>query len=207
MHEQKDRGIMKYLLPGHISKFAAAGCILLLCLLLPLATPADSKAETTQFKDTEIKMENDDYLVSTNILLFMPGTVIEALQHGVVLEIGTDLQVIEKISWWPDRVLHKNVIRRKLRYHIISEQYVVTDMTLRRQNSYYQLQQALRALGEVSWKIPETSIIGASGEVQVRVRSYLDVNQLPLLLQLVARTHPDWRKLTTAATRDMTLEL
>ncbi|MGV0005513.1 MAG: DUF4390 domain-containing protein [Candidatus Porifericomitaceae bacterium WSBS_2022_MAG_OTU9] len=167
---------------------------ILAATMLSLA-PVAAAEPPPRFKEAKIKVEDGNYIVSATIQYTLPDIVMEALLHGVSLEIDTNLQAIEIVPWWPDRLLHESAVRRKLHYHIISKRYVVTDFNQGRQNSYYSLSQALQELGHINWQVPTVKIESAADKVQFSIQNYLDVQRLPLPLQLVARTHPDWRQL------------
>ena len=194
---------MTHRLTATINNSARPMCAMALCLAT--AAPALADAQPQRFDKHDITVEDGNYIITMTMQYEMPDIVIEALQHGVSLEIDTNLQAIEPTPWWPDRVLHQETVRRRLHYHVISEQYVVTDLIYGQQNSYYGLSRALQTLGEVSWQIPVSHIDSTSPQVELQIRNYLDIDRLPLLLQLVARTHPDWRKLSLPAKK--TLEL
>ena len=203
MHPKEPIIGMTRRLAAGVGSAAGPACAMALCLAM--VTPAQADSQPPRFDKYEISMEDGNYVITMTIQYEISDIVIEALQHGVSLEIDTNLQAIELTPWWPDRVLHQEAVRRRLHYHVISEQYVVTDLTHGQQNSYYGLPRALQTLGEVSWQIPASNIDSPSRQVELQIRNYLDIDRLPLLLQLVARTHPDWRKLSLPTQKSLKL--
>lgn len=180
--------------------------LLLAAPALLLAPMAVAEPQPPRFKEAEIKLEDGNYFVSATIQYTLPDIVIEALLHGVSLEVNTSLQAIELVPWWPDRILHESAVRRRLHYHIISKKYVVTNFGQEGQNSYYALPQALQELGTIDWQVPATEIEVATGKVQLSIQNYLDVQSLPLPLQLIARTHPDWRQLVLPVVQNLLVQ-
>ena len=184
---------------------AGTGWFCVLCILL--LTPAATANPPPRFQKADVHITSETtYTVTATIDYTLPNTVIEALENGVALTLDTDLQAVEVFPWWPNRILYTTSIQRQLGYHIISEQYIVTDLHKNQRHSYYALPRALEALGEISWTVPQAPLGQATSPVQLQLSNSLNINRLPLLLQLIARLHPGWRQLTRPVFLNLSLQ-
>jgi hypothetical protein len=167
---------------------AAAG---VLALLLATAAGAEFKAFEIQPKLADNSLE----LAGQLELAFTPK-VEEALAKGIPLEILFEISLYGERRWMWNRKIGDWKIRREIRYHALSGQYLVKFSPARAggQESYTSLSEAMHALGnlnELRFALDELPI-GADQALLVRLRVSLDIEALPTPLRPVAYTSLAW---------------
>ena len=124
----------------------------------------------------------------------------EALSKGIPLDVVFDLRLYRvRSSLWNLRVGEWQ-LRRRIRYHALSSQYLVSNLkpvsagtTETLQESFTSLQEALKYMGTLdnqAFLLQQNAAISRDHEVMVR--AWLDLETLPSPLQPVAYTTPSW---------------
>jgi hypothetical protein len=166
-----------------------------LAAALGLATFAAVVA--ADFKTTEVRprLTGATLEIAGQLDLALTPKVDEALNKGIPLEILVEVRLFRENNWWWDRKLGDWKLKREIRYHALSGQYLVKLSPLRgeAQESYTSLSDALRALGnlaELRFTLDETPDDEAIH--RVLVRASLDIEALPTPLRPVAYTSFAW---------------
>jgi hypothetical protein len=147
-------------------------------------------------KDLKPVIAGNTLTINGEIDLAIPAKVEEAVSKGIPLEVLIEVRFYRTRSWlWADRITTW-VLKREVRYHALSGQYLVTDKSQRPEamESFTSLQQALRAMGTlnaVELGLPLTPT--ADTAFELRLRASLDIESLPAPLRPVAYTSLDWR--------------
>lgn len=167
----------------HRSLLAVLACA---AVLPPLA------AETRVY-DARTLLVSDVFRVGARIDLELNGTVREALDSGVPLILEIQIEVLQKHSWmWPDTVaeLHQ---RFDLRYHALSNHYLVENFSTGERSSYPILEDALRYIGTI-YDLPliDAGLLKPHERYTVRLRAALDIEALPTPVQLWSYLGSDW---------------
>lgn len=98
----------------------------LLCLFIGLFPVSAGAADfATEIKNAEINFQNDNYLLSADLVYKLSDKAKEALQNGVPL--FWDVKVILKAnkSFWWDKTLARITIRYQIQYHALLNIYRV----------------------------------------------------------------------------------
>ncbi len=116
--------------------------------------------------------------------------VLNALDHGIVLDFVVDLRAQHDIGLGLYRTLAEQHRHLQLRYYPLSRRYQLRDLDRGTTRSYTVRAAALAALEDLrlplnDWRVPKTS------RYQVAVR--LDRDALPGALRLPALLRPAWR--------------
>ncbi len=146
------------------------------------------------FKIVDIRTHfSSNALVVNGVLdLGLTPKVEEALSKGIELPVIIELRLYRKRTVLWDQRLTTWTLRRVLRYHALSGQYLLD--TGAAQESFLSLGEALKNLGiisELRLPLPDT-IISAEDEYSVKLRAHLDIEALPAPLRPVAYTTPSW---------------
>jgi len=163
---------------------------LLLVTLLPLGGLADFRLSTLQPRLTA-----DSLLLDGGFDLGLSPKVEEALGKGIELDVLIDIELERPRALLWNQTLREWSLRREIRYHALSGQYVVsTERAAGATENFTALGEALRYLGafdSLTLKIDPS--LADDVEYQVRVRARLDVEALPPPLRPVAYSTPGWR--------------
>lgn len=128
----------------------------------------------------------------------------EALSKGIPLEVIFELQLNrERLLMWDERLMNWQ-FKRKIVFHAMSNQYLVTSSLPgieASQESYASLQEALSAMGRLEnseFKLDDNPALirlvkSTNDPLQLEIRARLDIESLPTPLRPVAYTSRSWR--------------
>lgn len=170
---------------------------LVLCLLFwPLAVSAAAPmAEDSSFHVREARslLVNGVYRISAQVDYRLGDQALEALQHGVPLVLETRIQVYRQREWlWNEQVAELRQ-RYQLRYHALSQRYLVLSFNTAVQQSFHDLDDALQAIGNL-YDLPllDARLLTPGGEYELRLRADLDIEELPTPIRLWAYLSSGW---------------
>ena len=89
------------------------------------------------------------YRLNATLNLALSKSAQQAIREGVSVALELDLSVDRKRRWLPDQQVAYLVQRWEIRYHALSERYLVNNLNSGEQNSYSTLPAALAALSQV----------------------------------------------------------
>ena len=160
-------------------------------LLAALSAQAD-------FKVSEMSPRIVDQFLSLSgkLDLGLTAKVQEALSKGIPIEVIIHIDLFRRRFLLWDPRLHGWVLRRRISYHALSRQYLVSGH--RRDpdaiESFTSLEAALASMGFLDdLKFHLDREVQDQGQYYLRVRATLDVDSLPAPLRPVAYTSLSWR--------------
>lgn len=161
---------------------------LLLCLT--------QSALASQFSIHSVSAELSDgvYVLNARLDVELSEEMSNALKNGVALVFVLDLHVKEQKYRWFKKTVVKLEQRYELRYHALSQQYILTNRNTGLQSSFRSLSRALRKLGKIEdLPLLDASVISLYDDAVSLLRLRLDVRELPLPLKVRAYTSSDWQ--------------
>lgn len=129
-----------------------------------------------------------------NLELTLTPKVEEAVGKGIPIELAIDVRLLRQRQLLWDKRLASWTVRRELRYHALSGQYLIGGGTtpLDRE-SVNSLNEALLEIGALDdLALPLQAPLDPAAEYRVDVRVALDIEALPSLLRPVAYTSRAW---------------
>jgi len=158
------------------------------------ATALAAESGGVHIRRVESRAVDDQLVVDADINYEFTAAILDALKNGVALTLQVEMEVQRIRHWLWNASLSRHSIRRRLQYHALSRQYLVTDLGSGRQRSYRTLLGALRALGQLrGTPLVERSRLIAGEEHTGLLRAWLDLEQLPVPLRLTAYLSPQWQ--------------
>jgi hypothetical protein len=152
-------------------------------------------AEAQQFTVNEgkTKLVDDVYLLDASLSYEFTQETLDALDNGVPLTLVLDIEVYRPRRYLWDEVIASLAQRYEIHYHALSGQYLLYHLNSGAQFTYPTLESALASLGKVE-NIPiiDAPLLAPDQHYMVRVRSRLDIDALPVPLQLIAYVSRDW---------------
>lgn len=145
------------------------------------------------FDEVAVTRDGDRFLLDAEIRYQLNDTTVEALDNGVPLTIETHVQLRRDGAWiWePDVVEHR--IRQTLQLDPLSSLYEVRDLLSGQVQRFATQTAALSAMGELQGLVLiDVSRLDDEETYSVELRSYLDVEALPLPLRPLAHLSSDW---------------
>lgn len=130
-----------------------------------------------------------------NLELALTPKVEEAVGKGIPIELAIDVRLLRQRQLLWDKRLASWTVRRELRYHALSGQYLISGAgtsPLDREsvNSLGEALLEIGALDDVT--LPLRTSLDPGAEYRVDVRVALDIEALPSLLRPVAYTSRAW---------------
>jgi len=169
--------------------------ILILSMGVALAPPAGA-AEFRLQQATPLLHERILHLNTVLDLKLSPRAE-EALHKGIPLEIVAEVNVVQHRWWWTNKVVSDWDVRRRLLFHALSRQYVVTSVyPSAAPQSFGSLDQALIQLGrldDVKLQLTSRKQFYPDTRYLVTLRARLDIEALPALMRPLAYVTPSWR--------------
>jgi len=135
--------------------------------------------------------------INAQLDLKLSGKAEEALNKGIPLAVVIDIALLEHRSVLWDRSIATWDLRRTLRFHALSGQYLVSGAGVAADSyeNFSSLDDALDYLGEVDeLRLPvhDKSPLTESADYRLRLRVYLDIGSLPSPLRPLAYASPAW---------------
>ena len=145
-------------------------------------------------KDVEANLVQQELRVSTKIELNLSEQAELAVENGVPLVVLTEFALVRNGLLWNDTLFkHKN--GQRLRYHSLSDRYVVEDLEVEKIDTYSSVTEALQSMGvfrSLVFSVPE-EVETDKTDYSLVVRSRLDINKLPAALRPLAFFSPSWQ--------------
>ena len=121
----------------------------------------------------------------------------EALHNGIPLEIVIDTELVRQRWWWTNKLVADWQLRRRLSFHALSRQYLVSTPALNQPaESFGLLEQALNHIANLArLELPLTAKKQVEPDARhlLRVRARLDIEALPTVMRPLAYASPSWR--------------
>lgn len=167
---------------------------LLLACLSALPVNADETRGLFKVVSAKISPVEGEYGLNAQLNIRLCRGAQEALENGVPLVIGMQVQVYQANTWIWDQIVKEFRIERQLQYHALSRRYLVRDLVSNELLSFARLADAAHELGRVA----DESIPGLTETLEndetyfVRLRGFLDIEALPTPVRLMAYVSSEW---------------
>jgi hypothetical protein len=146
-----------------------------------------------EVREARTELRDGVYLLSAEIDFRLSTEAYDALQAGIPLVIRLDVEIIDPRRWWFDNDAAELRQSYQLEYHALSERYLVLNINSGEQNSFGTLSGALEALGTVRrFPLIDAAVLEEGRGYDVRLRAFLDQEQFPGPLRLLAFWRRDW---------------
>lgn len=168
-------------------------------MLLSLALLAAARAEAADFSVKSVQPFLEQRVLHVNARLDLPlnPKTEEALSKGIPIDLLIEVNLAKHRWWWRNKVITDHVLRRRIQFHALSRQYLVSGLHARDSSeSFGSLSQALAhagALDELTIPLGSKKEIEADGRYLLVLRARLDIEALPMLMRPLAYATPSWR--------------
>lgn len=171
-----------------------SGAALRLAVLLLWGLAFEARAGEFLIRWAESRVSNEVYLLDAQIDYRLSPTALEALESGVPLTMRLDILVQRKRRYWLDETVADLEQRYQVRYHALSDQYLVRNLNSGGLYAYPTLGLALEGMGKVRHlPLLDRRLIGAGQHYEVELHAGLDIEELPAPLRPIAYISPSWR--------------
>ena len=151
-------------------------------------------ASEIEIERVETRLKDDHYLLDARINYQFSDKALEALDNGVPLTLDLHLKLERLGAWFWEEPIVDTHLRSSIRFHALAETYQVLDHTRNLQHNFVTRDAALSALGEINeLSVVDAVQLNAEGIYQIRLKTSLDIEALPLPLRPLAYLQPAWK--------------
>jgi hypothetical protein len=167
-----------------------------LLFLLVLASPV--KAENFSVHSATVSKIGNGYVVNAEMRYPLTPRVAEALENSVPITFVQQLQLVDEIPllgkyWQWQEVIWEAELRTELRYHALTQQYILLSLDTLKRQSFPSLKSALRTLGKLrNFNLPPKYLMNPEGLV-LNLRTGLDLHALPTPMRPGALISSKWQ--------------
>ncbi|HHQ42554.1 MAG TPA: DUF4390 domain-containing protein [Chromatiales bacterium] len=177
----------------------AAVLCLALAAALPAARGAAGAGPAIQVLWARTTLADEVYHLDADIRYALGPAAEEALLSGVPLTFLTEVEVLRPRAWLWDARVARVVQRHVLRYHALSERFVLVHRNTGARRSFRTLARALEALGTIrGLPLLDRRLLRVGETYDARLRARLSVEDLPGPMRPFAYIERDWRRLRSA---------
>ncbi|MDH3589310.1 MAG: DUF4390 domain-containing protein [Gammaproteobacteria bacterium] len=179
-------------MPGQHSGTIIAVLVALLSLC-PVSAQAAKKGDFVIQAASADEVDGVYYLNAT-IDYELNDIALEALARGVSLTFELRIDVRRVQRWRPDKSIADLLQLYELRYHALSERYVVLNLNSGEQQTFLTLAAALLYLGDIrELPVIDRALLNPKRDYVFRIRSVLDIRSFPGPLRVLDVFFGDWR--------------
>jgi len=167
-----------------------------IALLVLFATPV--LAENFSVQSATISKIGNGYIVNAEMHYPLSERVIEALENSVPITFSQQLELINSVPllgkyWqWQD-VLWATELRFELRYHALTQQYVLHSLDTLHHQTFPTLESVLNALGQIkNLSLPPEYLTDRENLI-LNLRTELDLHALPTPMRPGALLSSKWQ--------------
>lgn len=170
--------------------------ILLLIVLLTSIPTLALTASAPLFIVEKVRSDLQEglYHIDATFHLKFSDEMTEALRNGVPLVVAVQIELLKPRRFWWDETVLQLEQRYALRFHALTQQYVLTDLNTEMQQSFHSLPAAVDFLNQRT-TLPTLAahLLEQTGNHQARLRIHLVPEALPLALKVRAFSQRAWR--------------
>lgn len=124
------------------------------------------------------------YLLSARLYIPVDDHLRAVLKDGVVLQLGLELKVIRRRSYWLNEEVAALTQQYQLRYHAVSDRYIVRNLNTGEQETFPTMEDALHELEHVSG-LPalDQALVRKDREYEAQMRATIEVGEVPAVLR------------------------
>jgi hypothetical protein len=145
-------------------------------------------------KTASTELHEGVYRLNAKVDYGLSKAALDALDSGVPLVVEMEIEIFRPRKWiWNETVAKLNQ-RYSITYHALSKQYIITNLNNKVQQSFFNRNSALAAMGQVTGlPLLDKRLLDNGQKYQARVRTSLLINELPTPMRPWAYISGDWR--------------
>lgn len=172
--------------------------VLFATLLIGIGMIGVAQATVFSVNNPVVNQIGNGHVLDADIRYPLTPRVIEALDNGVPITFVQELRLLRSLPilgrfWSWETTLWESSLRYELRYHALSEQYVLLALDTGVQQSFPTMQGALATLGRLRGLTLPPEHLQDRGNLVLRIRSKLDLNALPTPMRPGALLSDKWQ--------------
>jgi hypothetical protein len=164
----------------------------LLCFLATIAAPAfaDTRLEVV---NASVALDEGVYELDARLDLAIPDAGRRAIEAGLTLELNYEIEIARVRRYLPDTDVASLQQRFELKYHALSQRYLVRNLNTGEQQDFGSLQASLDRLAELrGLPLLDSSLLEPGSTYEFRVRAALNLRTAPDSLGWLLFWTDDW---------------
>ena len=167
-------------------------------LLLFFSSICTVHASTFSITSAHVTQIGNGHVLNASIESPLSPRIVEAIDNGVPVIFLQEFKLIDRtpllgIYWQWEETLWTTVIRHELRYHALSQQYILRDIGTDQQRPFSDINDALHALGKVRNLTLPPEHLTDTNHLILLLRSGIDLYALPTPMRPGALISSKWQ--------------
>lgn len=131
-----------------------------------------------------LRTVDNAYVLSARVELPIDAHLRETIEDGVPIKVGFEMEVTRARNYWPDKTVATFARQYELRYHAVSDRYLVHDLGSGEQTTFPVLDAALEFLTHLD-SVPafDKALAPKGRDYEARLRVSFDVGEMPAALR------------------------
>ena len=174
-------------------QFLRPGALLLLCFLATLAAPGALADTRLAIRSASVALDEGVYELDATLDLRLPDDARKAIDAGLTLRLEYEIEISRVRAYLPDDGIASLVQSYELRYHALSQRYLLRNLNTGEQQDLGTLPAALERLEDVrGLPVIDAALVREGPTYEVRIRAVLDMGTVPDALSWLLFWTDDW---------------
>ncbi|ADJ29793.1 DUF4390 domain-containing protein [Nitrosococcus watsonii] len=150
-------------------------------------------SESFNIRSASTQLVKGVYRLRAQINYPLSEDVKNAIESGIPLIINQEIEVLRLRQWlWP-KTIKRIILRHQLKYHALSEQFVLTYLNQGKQRTYPNLSAAIKQLSTIkNCPLITRGELDLHQNYRIRLRTSLSIKDLPAPMRPLAYLSPQW---------------
>lgn len=155
-------------------------------------------ADNFSVQSAEIKQIGNGYVVNARMTYPLTARVVEALENSVPITFVQQLELVNSIPllgkyWQWQETTWTTELRYELRYHALTQQYVLYTLDTNSRRNFPTLDSALQALGNIQNLNLPPEYLSDPEDLILKLRTGIDLHALPTPMRPGALISSKWQ--------------
>jgi hypothetical protein len=147
-----------------------------------------------EVRSADSELVDGVHVLDARMQLVLSGEALEALAAGFTLTIELQVELIRVRRWYIDDMEAELAVRYELKYHPLSQRYVVRNLNSGEQDSFATLYSALNNLGRVQGlPLIDDTVLESDSSYRVRARALLQTRQYSAPIRMLFFWRGQWQ--------------
>jgi hypothetical protein len=165
-----------------------------LMLLLSVAAGAVEPEETVEVLSVSSNVYDGWHVLDASIRFEFDQELLDALEHGVQLDIDVLVEIKRRRKWLWDPVVSSHRLGFTLQHHPLTGAYVVSEPVARTRREFPDAREALNFLGTIrNYHLLNAELLDPAEHYDGYLMARLNLDALPAPLQPAAYVSRKWR--------------
>jgi len=145
-------------------------------------------------RHAETKLHDHVYHLNADLDYQFSDVILDALRNSISITLVLEITVEQSRDYLWDNDIATLKQTYRIRYHKLSQRYIITNLNTQLNRSYQSIHSGLRKLGEIRhFPLLDAELIKSDKAYIVSLKTHLDIEALPAPLRPIAYFTDEWR--------------